>query len=104
MDISRRKVLEGCGLAMLGAVSVSPNLSRAQLTADNFDPSLPEEEFWKMVRMQFSFDESIVPMNAANLCPSFRAVTECLSKLTMDIDRDCSFSNRAKFHSREGCL
>jgi selenocysteine lyase/cysteine desulfurase len=45
-------------------------------------------------------------MNAANLCPSFRAVAETVSTLTYDIDRDCSFNNRAKFtdlleHSRQ---
>ena len=36
-------------------------------------------------------------MNAANLCPSFRAVAERVSQLTADIDHDCSFNNRAKF-------
>ncbi|MEE2892480.1 MAG: aminotransferase class V-fold PLP-dependent enzyme [Pseudomonadota bacterium] len=36
-------------------------------------------------------------MNAANLCPSFRAVTDTLKQLTADIDVDCSFQNRAKF-------
>ena len=36
-------------------------------------------------------------MNAANLCPSPRAVAERVSGLTRDIDVDCSFPNRAKF-------
>jgi len=36
-------------------------------------------------------------MNAANLCPAFRAVTESVDQLTKDIDNDCSFNNRAKF-------
>jgi len=50
-----------------------------------------------MVRAQFSFTENAVPMNAANLCPSFRAVAETVTRLTADIDIDCSFNNRAKF-------
>ena len=37
-------------------------------------------------------------MNAANLCPSSRAVADEVSRLTADIDRDCSFNNRAKFN------
>src|SRR5262249_4422189 len=37
-------------------------------------------------------------MNAANLCPSPRVVAERVTELTHDIDRDCSFQNRAKFH------
>ena len=36
-------------------------------------------------------------MNAANLCPSPRAVAERVRELTRDIDVDCSFPNRAKF-------
>lgn len=50
-----------------------------------------------MVRNQFSFTENAVPMNAANLCPAFRAVTEKNSLMTADIDQDCSFNNRAKY-------
>ena len=55
------------------------------------------EDYWEQVRAQFSFTENIVPMNAANLCPSFRAVAENVQLLTADIDRDCSFNNRSKF-------
>ena len=36
-------------------------------------------------------------MNAANLCPSPRVVADRVSKLTRDIDVDCSLNNRAKF-------
>ena len=53
--------------------------------------------YWDLVRAQFSFEESAVPMNAANLCPSFRSVSNAVSSLTQDIDKDCSFNNRSKF-------
>src|SRR5439155_10779336 len=56
------------------------------------------EDYWDMVRRQFAFPENKVPMNAANLCPSPRVVAERVAELTQDIDRDCSFQNRAKFH------
>jgi selenocysteine lyase/cysteine desulfurase len=36
-------------------------------------------------------------MNAANLCPSPRAVAECVAEVTRDIDVDCSSHNRHKF-------
>jgi isopenicillin-N epimerase len=56
-----------------------------------------EEAYWSMVRRQFPFIEERVPMNAANLCPSPRAVSERVAGLTHDIDVDCSFQNRRKF-------
>src|SRR5262245_58011527 len=55
------------------------------------------EDYWQMVRRQFAFTEDKVPMNAANLCPSPRAVAERVAELTRDVDADCSFQNRAKF-------
>ena len=55
------------------------------------------EAYWGMVRRQFAFREDKVPMNAANLCPSPRVVAEAVSRLTDDIDVDCSFQNRSKF-------
>jgi isopenicillin-N epimerase len=55
------------------------------------------EEYWQMVRRQFAFRESKVPMNAANLCPSPRFVADEVAELTRDIDVDCSFQNRARF-------
>ncbi len=55
------------------------------------------EAYWEMVRRQFAFSDEKVPMNAANMCPPPRAVTEWLVELTRDTDADCSFHNRAKF-------
>ena len=58
-----------------------------------------DEPYWELVRAQFSFTEERVPMNAANLCPSPRSVAARVEDLTRDIDRDCSFNNRAKFRA-----
>ena len=57
----------------------------------------PDEAYWQLVRQQFAFPESQVPMNAANLCPSPASVAAAVADLTRDIDQDCSFQNRAKF-------
>jgi selenocysteine lyase/cysteine desulfurase len=55
------------------------------------------DAYWSLVRSQFAFPEERVPMNAANLCPSPRAVADRVAELTRDVDYDCSASNRAKF-------
>ncbi|MEC7079374.1 MAG: aminotransferase class V-fold PLP-dependent enzyme, partial [Pseudomonadota bacterium] len=77
------------GSAVLAAIGTTPRALNAQ--------SMDEETFWLQVRNQFAFTENAVPMNAANLCPSFRAVTDSVEHFTADVDRDCSFNNRAKY-------
>jgi len=89
---SRRQFLQGSAAIFLTAAASHTKLNEAQSISSN-----SEENYWSIVRSQFSFDESAVPMNAANLCPSFRSVSETVAALTYDIDRDCSFNNRAKF-------
>ena len=64
---------------------------------DHASPAPDDEAYWEQVRAQFSFREERVPMNAANLCPAPRAVADRVEELSRDIDRDCSFNNRAKF-------
>ena len=89
---TRREFLQTTSALMLGGAGMSAAQAQQQLAAPGQD-----ESYWEMVRAQFSFTEDAVPMNAANLCPSFRAVAENVSLLTADIDRDCSFNNRARF-------
>jgi selenocysteine lyase/cysteine desulfurase len=67
-------------------------------TGNQLPPAVDSlETHWENIRGQFIFEEQRVPMNAANLCPSPRAVAERVSALTQDIDRDCSSQNRRKF-------
>lgn len=95
---SRRKFLQSSGAMLLGASVLSARMAQAQENINrSFNTTVSGEDYWQMVREQFSFPESTVPMNAANLCPSFRAVAENVTLLTADIDADCSFNNRAKF-------
>ena len=44
------------------------------------------EAYWTLVRSHFPFSEQRVPMNAANLCPSPRAVSDRAAELTRDMD------------------
>ena len=97
---SRRKFLLSSSALLLASASAS-GLAVAQNSGTPLSaiaaPPIDNEDYWQMVRGQFSFVETAVPMNAANLCPSFRAVAENVALMTADIDRDCSFNNRAKF-------
>jgi len=107
-DLSRRlflsRSLKSTSALMLGAGALSSRLATAQepVTAqasvtEKLSQTVTGEDYWQMVREQFSFPDSTVPMNAANLCPSFRSVAEQVAFLTADIDQDCSFNNRSKF-------
>jgi selenocysteine lyase/cysteine desulfurase len=80
---------------MAAAAAVVPAAFRGSETLAA--TALDGEAYWALVRAQFSFTEEKIPMNAANLCPSPRSVSERVAELTADIDRDCSFNNRAKF-------
>jgi isopenicillin-N epimerase len=50
-----------------------------------------------MVTSQFPFRPGKIPMNAANLSPSPRVVSERVVELTRDEDSDISNPNRSKF-------
>jgi selenocysteine lyase/cysteine desulfurase len=95
-DTSRRSFLRNlaAGAAFLPSAALSlGELAPVLASADDADA----ERYWRAVREQFAFREQKVPLNAANLCPSPRAVAERVAELTRDIDVDCSFNNRSKF-------
>ncbi len=79
--------------AFLRAAAAFPALAPLARSA-----AADDEALFRQVRRAFPFEEDRVPMNAANLCPSPRAVADRVSELTRDIDRDCSFQNRGKFN------
>jgi len=86
-------------VAVVMRISSRRSFLAGLMTAAASLPAAPPtgEAFWRMVRRQFPFGEEKVPMNAANMCPPPRAVTERFVELTRDTDADCSFNNRAKF-------
>jgi len=91
---SRRSFIQQlAGTAAFAPAAVSTLAELSPLLA----ASIGGENYWSLVREQFAFREDKVPMNAANLCPSPRAVAERVAELTRDIDVDCSSNNRAKF-------
>jgi isopenicillin-N epimerase len=85
---SRRRFLGISGASALAGLA-APSLAAASAS------TLP----WNAAeaRSAFAFAETRIPMNAANLCPSPRAVADALAAADADIDADCSFQNRARF-------
>tara|TARA_R110002072_G_scaffold247353_2_gene406476 strand:- start:19699 stop:20970 length:1272 start_codon:yes stop_codon:yes gene_type:complete len=95
---SRRQFFKTSGVLLAGTVAIASRIARAQSDMETlFDQRLSGEAFWRQVRDEFTFSDEKVPMNAANLCPAWGRVSEHVANLTADIDRDCSFNNRAKF-------
>jgi selenocysteine lyase/cysteine desulfurase len=90
---TRRSFLQQAGAVAAFAATTCEavrNIARAE--------SASGEAYWELVRRQFIFPETAVPMNSANLCPSFQAVAERVTTLTQVIDYDVSFNNRAQFN------
>lgn len=55
------------------------------------------EVFWQWVKEHYRLKPDLVMLNAANLCPSTKVVTDRLFALTLDLDSDPSFENREKY-------
>lgn len=95
---TRRHFLRASVAVVAGAAGFASRLAAAQEDLSRrFLVSLDGEAYWQHIRDQFAFTEQVVPMNAANLCPSFSEVAAHVAAMTADIDQDCSFNNRAKF-------
>jgi selenocysteine lyase/cysteine desulfurase len=90
---SRRSFLQQAGAVAAFAATTCDavrNIARAETASG--------EAYWELVRRQFIFPETAVPMNSANLCPSFQSVADKVASLTQVIDYDVSFNNRAQFN------
>jgi selenocysteine lyase/cysteine desulfurase len=92
LSMTRRSILRQAGalVAFTAANGALQNIARAQTTGG--------EDYWNLVRRQFIFPESAVPMNCANLCPSFQSVADKVTTLSRVVDYDVSFNNRAQFN------
>ncbi len=81
------------GLTYLPAAAASPKFLRPLLA------SIPanSENYWKLVVAQFPLRSGKIAMNAANLCPASRSVSERVSELSRVEDADVSSQNRVRF-------
>jgi selenocysteine lyase/cysteine desulfurase len=97
MTGSRRSFLGG----LTGAAAGLTYLPLAAQTTKQLKPLLAVahsgESYWSLVAGQFPFRPGKIAMNAANLCPSPRVVSERVAELIRDEDSDVSNPNRSKF-------
>lgn len=92
-SLSRRSILQKA----TAAAAFAATASAAVQNIANAQPS-DGEIYWLLVRRQFIFPESAVPMNCANLCPTFQSVAEKVTALSRIVDYDVSLNNRAQFN------
>lgn len=90
---SRREFLRGIAVG----AALLPGLASTRIAGSQGIKSGNNEAFWEDVRSRFPFRDEVVPMNAANLCPSPMIVSNRVTDLTRDINIDCSSHNRRKF-------
>ena len=93
LQTTRRSLLGRAG-ALAALATSAHGAFQAVARADTVD----SEVYWELVRRQFIFPESTVPMNCANLCPAFQAVADKVVTLSRIIDYDVSLNNRAQFN------
>ena len=98
MSHTRRSFLGGiagaAGLGYLPAAAQTNDRLKSLLAA-----APGAESYWSLVASQFPLRPGKIPMNAANLCPAPRVVSERVAELTRDEDSDVSNPNRAKFNA-----
>ncbi|MDX2049110.1 MAG: aminotransferase class V-fold PLP-dependent enzyme [Chitinophagaceae bacterium] len=93
----RRKFLKQFSAASLAALTPS---AWATATQDTFAklpllPLQPDEQYWEMVKQQFTVPPNLIMVNAANLCPSPYFISEQVNSFTKNLGRDVSFQFRA---------
>ncbi|MDW7693536.1 aminotransferase class V-fold PLP-dependent enzyme [Flammeovirgaceae bacterium SG7u.111] len=82
-------------LAAASIPSKSTSLPEFKSALSAFVPN--EEKYWEMVKKQFTTDENLTVVNAANLCPSPYFVSEKATALLQKLQSNVSFQNRSVF-------
>jgi selenocysteine lyase/cysteine desulfurase len=91
----RRKFLEQLLAASFTGLAI-PSIAGAMellLPPSNAD----DEKYWENLKMQFAVPDNLMMMNAANLCPSPKAIHERVIDLTKALNKDVSFQYRTLF-------
>ena len=69
-SITRRSLIQFAGVAT--AAATTSGLLASIANADTVSGDM----YWELVRHQFIFPDTAIPMNSANLCPSFQSVAD----------------------------
>jgi isopenicillin-N epimerase len=98
MAVSRRDFTRLFAIGGSAALFAHPEFAHARPAPLPAAGAALGDAYWNAVREQFVMPPKLAVMNAANLCPSSRAVLESMYGATRDIDRDPSPNNRAKLY------
>jgi selenocysteine lyase/cysteine desulfurase len=98
MTLSRRDFTRLFAVGGSAALFAHPQFAAAKTSALPAPGTAVTDAFWESVREQFVMPPGLAVINAANLCPSSRAVLESMYSSTKDIDQDPSPINRAKLY------
>jgi selenocysteine lyase/cysteine desulfurase len=55
------------------------------------------EDYWRMVKLQFPLEDNLIYLNAANVCPASRGVLDRHMEFLRDFQANPSFQNREKY-------
>ena len=99
MTNTRRSFLGGFTCAVAGLTYSSRAAATPRRLKQLLAVASNREGYWSLVEGQFPLRPGKIPMNAANLCPSPRIVSERVAEWTRDEDADVSFPNRNKFNT-----
>jgi isopenicillin-N epimerase len=97
MTHTRRSFLGGITCTVAGLTYSSRAAATPRQLKQLLAVAPNHEGYWSLVEGQFPLRPGKIPMNAANLCPSPRIVSERVADLTREEDADVSFPNRARF-------
>lgn len=97
-NVSRRSFAKLFAAGGSAALFADPLWAREMGAVRDILPAGPSagEPFWASVREQFVMPRELAVMNAANLCPASRPVSECLARESTSVDTDPSPNNRAR--------
>ena len=56
-----------------------------------------DDEFWSLIRRHFPLEDSLIYLNAANVCPASRPVMDRHLEYLRDFHANPSFQNRDKY-------
>ena len=67
-------------------------------------PDAGNESYWQMVKRQYPLEESLIYLNAANVCPASRLVLDRHLEYLRDFHANPSFQNRDKYEGMRESL
>ena len=89
--------IHGSRRGFLGVISAWGGLAAALNAAPNADP----DAYWDLVREQFPLEKELVYLNAANICPASRLVSDRHAQFAKDFNANPSMQNREKFKTMQ---